>query len=86
MGLEPKVVPLRNNRPPHQDHPDWVAFKSVLRSLWALEDMPISVLAEDHYSFFDLGNDFSAEQMLDEIDMSTANIRVKLSNHRNGKR
>ncbi|OWK42035.1 hypothetical protein [Fimbriiglobus ruber] len=82
MPQNPVVVPLRSNRLPHHNHPDWVAFASALRSLWALEGLPVATIAESVYGFADLGNHFTAEQVLDEIGRITAALRVAVENFR----
>lgn len=82
MTRDQKVVELRLNRLPHLNHPDWTAFASVLRSLWALERLPVEELAEGVYGFAELGSHFTAEQLLDEIDMTVSNLRVAIQNHR----
>ncbi|OWK39525.1 hypothetical protein FRUB_06088 [Fimbriiglobus ruber] len=73
---------LRSNRLPHHNHPDWVAFASALRSLWTLEGLPVAAIAESVYGFADLAGHFTAEQVLDEFDRMTANLRVALENYR----
>jgi hypothetical protein len=60
---------------------DWVAFESVLRNLWKLERLPVSTLTDGLYSFLQMPDSpFTAEQLLDEIDRVTANIRVAIQN------
>jgi hypothetical protein len=85
MQREEVVVELRPNRLPHHNHPDWVAFLSILRGLRTLVRTPATTLGESLYGFAELGNHFTAEQLLDEINSNTAKLRVMLENHRAAK-
>lgn len=80
-AMQPNSVLLEV--PKYLHAPDWVAFESVLRNLGKLERMPVETLTEGLYGFVALADArFTAEQLLDEIDKITANLRVMLANER----
>jgi hypothetical protein len=70
--------------PKYLHAPDWVAFESVLRNLCKLERTPAETLTEGLYGFAALAGAerYTAEELLDEIDMIVSNIRVALQNQR----
>ncbi|OWK35423.1 hypothetical protein FRUB_07986 [Fimbriiglobus ruber] len=80
------VVELPTKRRPHLDHADWVAFDSVLRNLATLGTLPTSTLTEGLYLFSGMTQGpLTAEQVLDQIEVSTTILRVKLNNDRASK-